>query len=338
MRIFGSDNMANLLRKMGAKEGEVISHAWMNKALARAQQKVEARNFDMRKHLLKYDDVMNDQRKVIYGQRRDIMNSNDISEDVKTLYEDVLNCVIDAHLPPETLPDLWDVKSFHEEIYRLFSLDLPIQKWVEYEGLSQREICMRIEKEFNEHMQAKESTIGAEALRRIERDTLLRILDSEWKNHLLALDHLRQGINLRAYAQGNPLNEYKREAFALFQTMMLKLREEFTATMSHVRVSPQSSLHDIESALLPEIDFSKLSELSSDDFNHAINTGDFNEAVERFKAALQKQAGQQAGNSGSAYIEGSTSSNHQGETAELRRNDPCFCGSGKKYKYCHGAL
>ncbi|PIZ32240.1 MAG: preprotein translocase subunit SecA [Alphaproteobacteria bacterium CG_4_10_14_0_8_um_filter_37_21] len=313
MRIFGSDNMANLLRKMGAKEGEVISHSWMNKALARAQQKVEARNFDMRKHLLKYDDVMNDQRKVIYGQRRDIMGSDDISEEVSELYEDVLTAVVDTSLPPETLPDLWDLKTFHEEVRRIFQLDMPVQQWVETDGLSQREIFVRIENEFKEHMDAKERTMGADMLRRIEKDTLLRVLDSQWKNHLLALDHLRQGINLRAYAQGNPLNEYKREAFALFQTMMLGLKEEFTVTMSHIHAAPHASYEDIESALLPEIDFSKLAELTPGVTDSKFNEEELSRSIENLKSSIKDTK------------------------AKIRRNDPCYCGSDKKYKHCHGS-
>ena len=313
MRIFGSDNMANLLRKMGAQEGEVISHSWMNKALARAQQKVEARNFDMRKHLLKYDDVMNDQRKVIYGQRRDIMGSDDISDEVAELYEDTLNAVIDTSLPPETLPDLWDVKTFHEEVRRIFKLDIPIQQWIDTDGLSQREIFVRIEKEFKEHMAAKERTMGADMLRRVEKDTLLRVLDSQWKNHLLALDHLRQGINLRAYAQGNPLNEYKREAFALFQTMMIGLKEEFTLTMAHMNATPVSSYEEIESALLPEIDFSKLAELTPGSTESKFNEEELTKAIGNLKASIAAQKD------------------------KIRRNDPCYCGSGKKYKHCHGS-
>jgi preprotein translocase subunit SecA len=313
MRIFGSDNMANLLRKMGAQEGEVISHSWMNKALARAQQKVEARNFDMRKHLLKYDDVMNDQRKVIYGQRRDIMASDDISEEVAELYEDTLTAVIDTSLPPETLPDLWDVKTFHEEVRRIFKLDIPIQEWIDKEGLSQREIFVRIEKEFKDHMAAKESTMGADMMRRVEKDTLLRILDSQWKNHLLALDHLRQGINLRAYAQGNPLNEYKREAFALFQTMMIGLKEEFTETMAYMNATPVASYEAIESALLPEIDFSKLAELTPGATESKFSEEELTKAMGNLKASIADNK------------------------TKIRRNDPCYCGSGKKYKHCHGS-
>lgn len=313
MRIFGSDNMANLLRKMGAEEGEVITHSWMNKALARAQQKVEARNFDMRKHLLKYDDVMNDQRKVIYRQRRDIMASDDISEEILELYEDVLTAVVDTSLPPETLPDLWDVTTFQAEVRRIFKLDLPVQQWIDTDGLSQREIFVRIEKEFTEHMTEKESTMGADMLRRVEKDTLLRVLDSQWKNHLLALDHLRQGINLRAYAQGNPLNEYKREAFAMFQAMMVGLKEEFTLTMSHINATPQSSYEDIESALLPEIDFSKLAELTPGATESKFNEEELSKAIDNLKASIA------------------------GQKANIRRNDPCHCGSGKKYKHCHGA-
>lgn len=303
MRIFGSDNMANLLRKMGAKEGEVISHPWMNKALARAQQKVEARNFDMRKHLLRYDDVMNDQRKVIYGQRNDLMASDDISEEAKDIYTDVIEAVVDTCLPPDTLPDLWDVTTFHEEIRRIFDLELPVKDWVETQGLSQHEIKAKLTQEFENHMKAKEASLGVDTMRLIEKDALLRELDTHWKNHLLALDHLRQGINLRAYAQGNPLNEYKRESFNLFQSMMVALKENFVSVISHVNSAPTMGL---ESMLLPDIDFSKFAELTPD----VVGATDNNNAT---VTPLDTVA-----------------------PAE-RRNALCHCGSGKKFKHCHGA-
>jgi len=220
---------------------------------------------------------------------------------------------VDTSLPPETLPDLWDVKTFHEEVRRIFKLDLPIQQWIDTDGLSQREIFVRVEKEFKEHMEAKENTMGVDMFRRVEKDTLLRVLDSQWKNHLLALDHLRQGINLRAYAQGNPLNEYKREAFTLFQTMMIGLKEEFTATMSHINATPQLSYEDCESALLPEIDFSKLAELTPGTTESKFNEEELSKAIGNLKASIAT------------------------EKTKIRRNDPCHCGSGKKYKHCHGS-
>jgi preprotein translocase subunit SecA len=309
MRIFGSDNMAKMLRKMGAQEGEVISHSWMTKAIERAQQKVEARNFDVRKHLLRYDDVMNDQRKVVYEQRRTLMETNDISAYLDDIYEEVLDSVIESIMPHESIADSWNFKSFKEEIHRIFNLDTNVQKWVEDEGYQQREIKNRILKEFKEYMNAKEIRIGSSFMRVMEKDTMLRLLDQHWKNHLLALDHLRQGINLRAYAQSNPLNEYKREAFSMFQRLMVELKDEFVETISHAE-STMPSLDDLEDSLLPHIDFSKFAELTPDFMSQKSDEENENEIL----------------------------SSSQINESEISRNGPCPCGSGKKYKHCHGII
>ncbi|CAO5680178.1 MAG: Protein translocase subunit SecA [Holosporales bacterium] len=314
MRIFGSDNMAKMLRKMGAQEGEVISHSWMTKAIERAQQKVEARNFDMRKHLLRYDDVMNDQRKVIYEQRKELMASNDVSEDLVDIYEEVLESVIESFMPHESIADTWDLKAFKADIQRIFNLDLPIQKWVEDEGSQQRELHNRIIKEFKDYMHKKEADLGSSFMRMIEKDTMLRLLDQHWKNHLLALDHLRQGINLRAYAQSNPLNEYKREAFSMFQMLMKALKDEFVETLSHA-TNHMPSLEELEESLLPHIDFSKFAEIT-----------------EGFKERLDEIDSEKSDDNGDQ------SEVDEQQMVSISRNDPCPCGSGKKYKHCHGAL
>lgn len=300
MRIFGSDNMAGMLRKMGAQEDEVISHSWMTKALERAQQKVEARNFDVRKHLLKYDDVMNDQRKVVYDQRRFLMSENEIKEELETIYEDVIDNIVSTRMPEDVLPDLWDLTTLHEEVLRILNLDLPIKKWVEDEGVQHREMKERITKEFFEFMNQKEQQLSPDTMRIIERDTMLRLSDFHWKTHLLALDHLRQGINLRAYAQSNPLHEYHREAFNLFHTMLDGLKTEIVSTLSRITTSFKSQ-QDIENSLLPDIDFSKFEELTP---------GILEEKFNEVKVAFDK----------------------------VNRNALCPCGSGKKFKYCHGAL
>lgn len=300
MRIFGSDNMAGMLRKMGAQENEVISHSWMTKAIERAQQKVEARNFDVRKHLLKYDDVMNDQRKVIYEQRRELMTNEDITEDLHNLYEEVIEDMVDLTMPEDALPDSWDFKTLHEEAYRMLNLEIPVKKLIENEGMRQREIKQYILKEFLDYMKAKETSLTSETMRIIERDTMLRHCDLHWKNHLLALDQLRQGINLRAYAQSNPLHEYHREAFNLFHTMLNGLKGEFVTVISHI-TGDQLSPQDIDDSLLPNIDFSKFEELTP-----GVLESKFNEVKEQFE--------------------------------QLNRNAVCYCGSGKKFKHCHGSL
>jgi preprotein translocase subunit SecA len=308
MRIFGSDNLSKLLRRMGAEEGEVISHAWMTKALERAQQKVEARNFDIRKHLLKYDDVMNDQRKVIYEQRKELMNSNTVSEVTVDMVDDILDYVFDLHMPENSMPDLWDLDSLHAEIRRLFNVDLDLKKMVEVDNLSSREIKIQLQTIAHDALKAKEESFGAEMYNLIQKDTLLRVLDQSWKNHLLSLDQLRQGINLRAYAQSNPLNEYKREAFNMFQVMMDSIRQEYVAIIAHLRsdfLKPDVSPDDM---ILPKLDFDKYAE-NHPDFNfdeaHDATLGDMNTI-----AAVE----------------------------DINRNTPCPCGSQKKYKHCHGKL
>lgn len=300
MRIFGSDNMAGMLRKMGAQENEVISHSWMTKAIERAQQKVEARNFDVRKHLLKYDDVMNDQRKVIYEQRRELMTNEDMTEDLNSLYEEVIEEMVDLTMPENALPDAWDLTTLHEEAYRMLNLDIPVKKLIEDQGMQQREIKQYILSQFLDFMKAKETELTPERMRIIERDTMLRHCDFHWKNHLLALDQLRQGINLRAYAQSNPLHEYHREAFNLFHTMLDGLKGEFVTVISHI-TSGQSSHDEIDDSLLPHIDFSKFEELTP-----GVLESKFNEVKEQFE--------------------------------QLNRNAMCHCGSGKKFKHCHGSL
>lgn len=312
MRIFGSDNLAKLLRRMGAQEGEVISHAWMTKALERAQQKVEARNFDIRKHLLKYDDVMNDQRKVIYEQRKELMNSDEMGEFTLELIEEVLDYVMDLHMPENTMPDLWDLDSLHEEIRRLFNQDVDLKRMIDQENLSAREIKQNVHTMIVEMLDSKRRGFGDELFNLIQKDTLLRVLDQSWKNHLLSLDQLRQGINLRAYAQNNPLNEYKREAFNLFQVMMGAIRQEFIGIILHLRSDFNSMNMSPDDVILPRIDFDSMEEQHSD-------AGFFNTTTRHHENDL-----------GYAAVESAQD--------EPNRNAPCPCGSGKKYKHCHGRL
>ncbi|MCH8038166.1 MAG: preprotein translocase subunit SecA, partial [Proteobacteria bacterium] len=236
MRIFGSERMDSMLRKLGLEEGEAIVHPWVNKALEKAQEKVEARNFEIRKNLLKYDDVMNDQRKVVYEQRKDLMRVADVHETVSEMRHDVIEILVERHIPPGAYAEQWDISGLHTETLRILGLDLPIEDWAKEEGIADQEIRERILDASNRKMAAKLANYGEEIMRSLEKQILLMVLDKQWKDHLLTLDHLRHGIFLRAYGQRDPLNEYKREAFELFEGMLDEVRSETTMLLNHVEL------------------------------------------------------------------------------------------------------
>lgn len=319
MRIFGSDRLDAMLRRFGAKEGEAISHSWISKALERAQQKVEARNFDIRKHLLRYDDVMNDQRKVIYEQRRDLMDASDISETITDMRLEVAEISIRKFMPENSLAEQWDGESLQHDIHRIFSLHLPILSWMNEDGITERDILQRLLLAVEEAAIQKEQKHGAQMIRSAEKSILLRMLDQCWKDHLLMLDQLRQGIQLRAYAQSNPLNEYKREAFVLFQEMLHRLREETILIISHLEMQlPDPSIFD--SILDTGINFDKLQEQTPD------------WADSDFEAGPGQILPQQSGK------EVAFDQNNPATWVQTPRNSQCPCNSGKKYKHCHGSL
>src|SRR2546421_6991747 len=240
MRIFGSERMDSMLLRLGRKEGEAIIHPGVNKALAKAQQKVEARNYDIRKQLLKYDDVMNDQRKVVYEQRREIMNARDVASTITDMRNETIEEMVALAIPENSLAEQWDVPALHAECLRLLAIDLPLAEWAKEEGITGDEVRERITAAADRKMAEKSANYGPDLMRMAEKSLLLQLLDQTWKDHLLSLDHLRQGINLRAYAQRDPLNEYKREAFDLFEEMLVNLRQQVTSVLSHVelRVEP----------------------------------------------------------------------------------------------------
>lgn len=326
MRIFGSQRMDAMLRKLGVEEGEALSHQWLNKTLERAQQKVEARNFDVRKHLLRYDDVMNDQRKIIYEQRRDIMQSTDVTDVIMSLREDVIHDTVDAHAPENALPDQWDLDGLHEECLRLFALNLDLKGWMEQKDATTLGLKKYIHSELMYMMKQKEDRYGSDMLRNAEKSLLLRIMDQSWKDHLLSLDHLRQGINLRAYAQGNPLNEYKREAYNLFQFMMGKVKAEVISTLSHFDVTLPEGM-SVDRAIMPEIHFDDFEEDMPDWLKDAPAE------LSHLMDLLQISA------DGSKPDDGTLVDPYDPSTwVHTPRNADCPCGSGKKYKHCHGAL
>jgi preprotein translocase subunit SecA len=311
MRIFGSERMDGMLRKLGLKEDEAIIHPWINKALEKAQQKVEARNFEIRKQILKYDDVMNDQRKVVYEQRKDIMRATDVSEQIVDMRHEVIDNLVSRCIPENAYAEQWEVATLHEEAQRIFALDLPITDWAKEEGIADEEIRTRITDAVDRKMAEKAANVGPEIMRMAEKSILLQILDQSWKDHLLQLDHLRQGIGLRAYGQRDPLNEYKREAFGLFEGMLRDLREQVTNFLSHVEIRVQGPEESMQQR---QADPARVREGHEDPAmaEMAMAGGDG-------EAQPRRMAG---GNGG----------------AKVARNAPCPCGSGKKYKHCHGRV
>jgi len=320
MRIFGSERMDGMLQKLGLKEGEAIVHPWINKALEKAQQKVEARNFEIRKQLLKFDDVMNDQRKVVYEQRRDIMRAADAHEMIADMRHEVIEDLVTRCIPPGAYAEQWDVDALHEECLRLLALDLPIKDWAKEEGIADREILERIRDASNRKMAEKVANYGRDLMRMAERSLLLQLLDQQWKDHLLSLDHLRQGINLRAYAQKDPLNEYKREAFSLFEAMLANLRQVVTSVLSHLEIRMQAP-EDLEARMAAERAQAEMHET-------------------RMDPALAVEA-TTGGDGGTAVLErrpvaAEVDPNDQSTWGKVPRNAACPCGSGKKFKQCHG--
>jgi preprotein translocase subunit SecA len=321
MRIFGSQRMDGMLTKLGLKEGEAIIHPWINKALEKAQQKVEARNFEIRKHLLKYDDVMNDQRKVVYAQRKEIMSAKDVQQTITDMRHETVENVVLRSIPENALADNWDVKLLHEECLRVFNLDLPAADWAKEEGIADAEIRERITSAIDRKMAEKAANYGPDVMRMAEKSILLQLLDQHWKDHLLQLDHLRQGINLRAYAQRDPLNEYKREAFELFETMLWTLRESVTAFLAHVELRVQRA----EDAWPP----AQPREMHEGRFDPALAEGGAGDEPEM---AMANGGGRQAAAAAGAGAGRAA----PGVDPRTPRNAPCPCGSGKKYKHCHG--
>jgi preprotein translocase subunit SecA len=321
MRIFGSERMDGMLQKLGLKEGEAIIHPWINKALEKAQEKVEARNYEIRKHLLRFDDVMNDQRKVVYQQRREIMSATDIAQMVVDMRHETIEHMVTRFVPENSLSDLWELAGLHAEIGRVLNLDLPVADWAKEEGIAEDNMRERITEAADAKMAQKAATYGPELMRLAERSLLLQILDQTWKEHLLSLDHLRQGINLRAYAQRDPLNEYKHEAFVLFQEMLNHLREAVTSVLCHVELRVQRADDQGQAAPaepVPPPPRPRMIETRQDPAwsgGGAVQDGDTAVAVAP-----------------------SASQNEASPWAKTPRNAPCPCGSGKKFKHCHGRV
>jgi preprotein translocase subunit SecA len=243
MRIFGSEKLESMLLKLGLEEGEAIMHPWINKAVEKAQSKVEARNFEIRKQLLKYDDVMNDQRRVIFDQRKEIMRAEDVHDTVVDMRHEAAALIVERSIPAGTYHDAWDSETLDADARRVLGVEAPIADWFAEDGIAEPEIEARLIDAADRHMAEKAVRLGPDIMRMAEKNLLLQVLDQQWKEHLLTLDQLRQGITLRAYGQKDPLNEYKREAFLMFETMLANMRETTSMVLSHVEIR-QPDEHD----------------------------------------------------------------------------------------------
>ena len=345
MRIFGSERMDSMLSKLGLKDGEAIIHPWINKALEKAQQKVEARNYEIRKNLLKFDNVMNDQRSVVYEQRKDLMRIDDVSETVADMRHEVVDSVVDDHIPEKAYPEQWDLDGMHDACRRLLGVDLPIKEWASEEGIADEEIRDRITKEADVHVAAKLSNYGADIWRLAEKSLLLQILDQSWKDHLLTLDHLRQGIGLRAYGQRDPLNEYKAESFEMFENMLASLREQTTQLLSHVELRVAGP--DEEDSPVPERRAPQMQETRRDPALARAGAGAPADGPPAQppgggggRAPAPREAGEPAqATAGNGTVRRAAFDQRNPETwSRVGRNAPCPCGSGRKFKRCHGTL
>ena len=300
MRIFASEKLGNMMKRMGMEHGEAIEHPWVTRAIENAQRKVEARNFDMRKSLLEFDDVANDQRKVIYEQRNDLMDAKDVSDVVENIRTDVLEGTICQYIPPQSLEEMWDISGLEERLKSDFMVELPLQKMLEDDDkLYEETLKEKIHEAVSVAYKQKEDMVGDDVLRQFEKAIMLQTLDTLWKEHLASIDHLRQGIHLRGYANKNPKQEYKRESFALFSAMLENLKSEVVMVLSKVQVRAESDVEAVEEQR-------KRADATEKSFEHGpAEAGD----VIRSK-----------------------------EGTKVGRNDPCPCGSGKKYKHCHGKI
>ena len=324
LRIFASDRVTAIMNKFKLPEGEAIEHSWVTRAIENAQRKVEARNFDMRKQILEYDDVANDQRKVIYQQRSELLESADITETIQAMREDVLENTISLYIPPHAMEEQWNVPALEKALAAEFRLELPLVQWLEQDKqFNEAALRMRVREHAQQQYQAKVDAVSAEVMHHYERVMMLQSLDVHWREHLAALDHLRQGIHLRGYAQKNPKQEYKREAFELFAAMLDAIKLEVTQVLMTVQVRSESDVEAVEAAPAPEN-----VQYHHADYAEALLAGHPDEAL------AQPPENQSPGNQ-------STDEEHKPfvrDGQKVGRNDPCPCGSGKKYKQCHGRL
>ncbi|QEE37053.1 preprotein translocase subunit SecA [Octadecabacter sp. SW4] len=309
MRIFGSERLDKVLSSLGMKDGEAIVHPWVNKSLERAQAKVEGRNFDIRKQLLKFDDVMNDQRKVIFGQRREIMEAQDLAEIAQDMRHQVIEDLVNQYLPPRSYADQWDTEGLYAAVIAQLGIDLPVMAWADEDGVDQSDIRERLEEATDEFMAEKTESFGAETMRNIEKQILLQTIDAKWREHLLTLEHLRSVVGFRGYAQRDPLNEYKTESFQLFEGLLDSLREDVTQKLAQIRPMTEEE----QKAMIAQVTAQQKQMQAA-----AVAAGAAAPTLAAAKDGFNENDPATWGNPG--------------------RNDECPCGSGKKFKHCHGRL
>ncbi len=347
MRIFGPERMDSMLVRLGIEEGEAIIHPWINKAIEKAQQKVEARNYDIRKNLVKFDDVMNDQRRVIYDQRREIMDAEEVSETLADMRADVVYHLVESRIPPKSYPEQWDLTGLQEDVDRVLGLpDVSVIEWGKEEGVDDETIIERLEEAATAASKDKSDRYGADVWNSIEKSLLLQVVDQEWKEHLQNLDHIRQGVGLRAYGQRDPLNEYKTEAFTLFEGMLYHTRESAVQLLSRVEIAPQQADPEMFEPQPPVIGeeqhlnpITGANEMAGGFNPNDVSTwGDVprNAACPCGSGKKYKHCHGDMANVGGASVGAPQPA--QNPFANVGRNDACPCGSGKKFKHCHGAL
>jgi preprotein translocase subunit SecA len=312
LRIFASDRVASIMERLKMPEGEAIEHPWVTRAIENAQRKVEARNFDIRKQLLEYDDVSNDQRKVIYAQRNELLETQDISDTTHAMREDVISQTFGMYIPRQSMEEQWDVPGLEKALQAELQLQLPLTQWLEEDSkLGEEGLLKRVLEAAHSQYQAKQEQVGTEVLHHFERAVMLQSMDTHWREHLAALDHLRQGIHLRGYAQKNPKQEYKREAFELFSALLERIKSEVTQITMTVQVTSEEDVAAVEEQLPAPENL----QYQHAEYNEAPGheNGDTDEGEEKHEPFVRAND-------------------------KVGRNDPCPCGSGKKYKQCHGKL
>ncbi|MDE1987298.1 MAG: preprotein translocase subunit SecA, partial [Alphaproteobacteria bacterium] len=320
MRIFGSERMDSILTRLGLEKGEAITHPWVNKALEKAQSKVEARNFEIRKNILKYDNVLNDQRKVIFEQRKEIMSADDVSDQIAEFRLEVVDELVERHIPPKAYAEQWDAKGLHEEIEKIFGADLPIVDWTHEEGIADEEVRERINKIVETRAAERAANFGPEIMRYAEKAILLQTLDHNWREHIVNLDHLRQYVGLRGYGQRDPLNEYKQEAFELFEGLLSKMRIDVIAQLMHITINVEQPPPEIPKDMPVQMRETRIDPLTGEDL---------------MQPGSDTRSGQPHINRPRDLP---VDPNNPATWGKVQRNAPCPCGSGRKFKHCHGAL
>jgi preprotein translocase subunit SecA len=318
MRIFGSERMDTILQRLGLEQGEAIAHPWVNKALEKAQQKVEARNFEQRKQILKYDNVLNDQRKVIYEQRREIMSADDVSDQIADMREQVVEDLVARHIPEKAYAEQWDSKGLAEEVEKIYGVALPVVDWAKEEGIAEEEVRERIQKAVDARAAERAANVGSDIMRYVEKAILLQTLDQDWREHIINLDHLRQYVGLRGYGQRDPLNEYKSEAFTLFENLLSRLRTDVVRQLMHLQINVGEPPPAIEQRPLPQMQAHHINPLTGED-----------EAMMQSEAIPARLT---------RLRDVPVDPNDPKTWGKVQRNAPCPCGSGRKFKHCHGAL